>query len=550
MALDRQIRGKPHAETIPVEDLVGRFLTGQVRVPSFQRRLKWGSRDVQRLLDSVYRGFPIGSLLMWKRRAPSSRVRLGPFDFEVESTEDAWFVVDGQQRLISLAATLRHPLEEDDSISQDPFRMSFDLVEDRFCVTGVDTESRRMQVPVRQLFDAVDLADWLRDHPEVSRPQARHAHAVGKALREYRIPVYIIETDDEDVLREVFERVNNFGVALTQAEVFDALIGSRAGRSGSGERLTDMVDDLRQLGLGTITEELALRMVLAVAGLDVTRSFKDLDQGERNRLRGLTPRATAAARLAYDLLQDQVRIPHLRLLPYSWPLIVLTRFFHVHPAASARSRELMSRWLWRGVVAGPGSMDERTILRRAIRAIVDDGQGEEDAVQALLPLVPTTQAEIRYELPPRFDARTAPSRTVAAALAALRPRALDDGRIIDVPDLLNRRSEKAFARVITSVEGQGAVGNRVFHDECEGEIFARVRARAARNLEDPVLQSHGIGTNAAQAAVEDDRDGFVSAREQWLVTVVEQFITRMTRFEYGDRPSIAHVLEAPLRASE
>lgn len=554
MLVDQPRRGKPHAETIPVEDLVLKFLQGQIRVPSFQRALKWGAKDVQRLLDSVYRGYPIGSLLMWKRAAGPQRVRIGPFEMEVGARDDAWFVVDGQQRLTSLAAALRHPAAEAEDREPDAFTISFDLAENRFRLPRESRSSGRNEplVPVHRLFDAVDLADWLRDHPEVGgdRELARRAHAAGKALREYRVPVYVIETDDEDVLREVFERVNSFGVALTQAEVFDALVGSRGGPVGSGERLGDLVGDLAALGMGTIDEDLAFRLVLAVEGLDVTRSFKDFDRGERQALRGATPKASASARAACEFLRTEAGVPHLRLLPYSWPLVILTRFFHAYPDACSRSRELMSRWLWRGVVRGPGAMDERTLLRRAIRAIVPDERAEEDAVQELLALVPAEQTSIRYELPSRFDARTAPSRIAMAALADCRPRDLDDGAPIDVAGLLDRHDVRAFTRIMTGDgDATGGVSNRALHEPREGGLFARIEARAKRDLDDVILRSHAIGPAVAVRAATGDRQAFLRAREDALRSVVEQFLAKRTRFGYGDRPSISSLLAAAERAA-
>jgi hypothetical protein len=551
---ERPLRERPHADAFPVEDLVNKFLSGQIRVPSFQRALKWGAKDVQRLLDSVYRGFPIGALLMWKRPTDAQRVRIGPFDIEVGSREDAWFVVDGQQRLISLAAALRHPAGGIEGAEPDVFTVLFDLKGDRFRLPQEAIPEKELQflVPTHRLFDAVDLAEWLATHPTVGgdRELARRAHAVGKALREYRVPVYVIDTDDEDVLREVFERVNTFGVALTQAEVFDALVGSRRGPVGSGERLTDLVVDLAQLGMGTIDEELAFRLVLAVEGLDVTRSFKDIDRDGRQALRGATPKASAAVRMACELLRTDAAIPHLRLLPYGWPLVVLTRFFHVHPNPCARTRELLSRWLWRGVVRGPGSMDERTLLRRAIRTILLGERAEEETTQALLPLVPSEAAAIRYELPARFDARTAPSRIAMAALADNKPRSLDDGGLIDVAELLERHDVHAFARLITSDgEATGSIGNRVLHGRRDGGLFEHVRARASNDPQDRVLRSHAIEDDAAGLAVAGDRRAFMAARERAVRAVIDRFLERMTRFGYGDRPSIASLMAAAQRAT-
>jgi hypothetical protein len=548
-----EVRGKPHADTIVVEDLVKSFLAGQIRIPSFQRPMKWGAKDVQRLLDSVYRGFPIGSLLMWKRSTDAQRVRIGPFDIAVGARPDAWLVVDGQQRLISLAAALCHPAGDEEA-EPDAFTIVFDLKADRFRLPREATEAKESElwVPVHRLFDAVDLAEWLSTHPAVGRDRelARRAHAVGKALREYRVPIYVMETDDEDVLREVFERVNSFGVALTQAEVFDALVGSRRGPVGSGERLTDLVADLSQLGMGSIDEELAFRLVLAIEGLDVTRSFKDFDRDERQTLRGATPKASAAARMACELLRTDAAIPHLRLLPYSWPLVVLARFVHVHPDPCARTRELLSRWLWRGVVRGPGAMDERTLLRRAIRTITPSGRAEEDTVQALLPLVPSEPEGIRYEAPARFDARTASSRIAMAALADLEPRNLDDGGLIDVAALLNQHDVRAFARLIANEgEGTGSIGNRALHGRRNGGLFELVQMRARNGLHDRTLRSHAVDEETAMLALEGDRKAFIAARERSVRAAIDRFLVRMTRFGYGDRPSIAGLMAMAQRAA-
>jgi uncharacterized protein with ParB-like and HNH nuclease domain len=90
---------KPEARTEKVEDLVERVRRGLVRVPRFQRGLKWKSSHVVELFDSLYRGYPIGSLLFYKRSAKADRLALGPRVVEAPETSEAWWVVDGQQRV-------------------------------------------------------------------------------------------------------------------------------------------------------------------------------------------------------------------------------------------------------------------------------------------------------------------------------------------------------------------------------------------------------------------------------------------------------------------
>lgn len=67
------------AQTLRIEQLVARALDGALRIPDFQRRIKWRSRDVLLLFDSITKGFPIGTLLLSfvgrSRTALSSGIR-------------------------------------------------------------------------------------------------------------------------------------------------------------------------------------------------------------------------------------------------------------------------------------------------------------------------------------------------------------------------------------------------------------------------------------------------------------------------------------------
>jgi hypothetical protein len=83
MATDhRRLDLKPAALTETVEDLVGQVRRGFVRVPRFQRALKWLAEDVVQLFDSIYRGYPIGSLLFRRAPAEAGQVKIGPLTID------------------------------------------------------------------------------------------------------------------------------------------------------------------------------------------------------------------------------------------------------------------------------------------------------------------------------------------------------------------------------------------------------------------------------------------------------------------------------------
>ena len=122
---------RPEATTLTVRDLLQRTLHGRIRIPEFQRPLRWTGDDVVKLFDSLWRGYPIGSLLFWRRpgrSGPEGVVRIGGHALSVPEVADAWWVVDGQQRITALAAALlelEHGRDRRWSVYFDPKRPGF-----------------------------------------------------------------------------------------------------------------------------------------------------------------------------------------------------------------------------------------------------------------------------------------------------------------------------------------------------------------------------------------------------------------------------------------
>src|SRR5438045_199380 len=120
---------RTEAARFKIEQLLTFVRTGQIRIPRFQRSLRWTGSDVERLFDSIYKGFPIGTLLFWRRPAEAGLVELGPIHLDAPKLDEALWVVDGQQRITSLAASLL-PVE---GRHTDPrFELAFDLANERF----------------------------------------------------------------------------------------------------------------------------------------------------------------------------------------------------------------------------------------------------------------------------------------------------------------------------------------------------------------------------------------------------------------------------------
>lgn len=68
------------ADPLFINDIIANVLNGNIRIPSFQRGFVWDADRVAHLMDSIYKGYPFGSLLFWRTKTPLTTERnLGPF---------------------------------------------------------------------------------------------------------------------------------------------------------------------------------------------------------------------------------------------------------------------------------------------------------------------------------------------------------------------------------------------------------------------------------------------------------------------------------------
>jgi len=115
-------------EIIFLGKLIQKNLEGKVGIPKFQRPFVWKQQDIISLLDSVYKGYSIGSILIWETDQDiESSSSIDPIDIESSACGFLSYILDGQQRITSLVGTLT--LDENSQSIQSgiDWRVYFDL---------------------------------------------------------------------------------------------------------------------------------------------------------------------------------------------------------------------------------------------------------------------------------------------------------------------------------------------------------------------------------------------------------------------------------------
>jgi hypothetical protein len=92
-------------QNIPISTLVDMYKRGELRLPEIQRHYVWRATRVRDLLDSLYRGYPSGSILVWETDEPVP-TREGAIAQDTTAFAGRKLLLDGQQRLTSLTAVI------------------------------------------------------------------------------------------------------------------------------------------------------------------------------------------------------------------------------------------------------------------------------------------------------------------------------------------------------------------------------------------------------------------------------------------------------------
>ncbi|MEV0417120.1 DUF262 domain-containing protein [Streptosporangium canum] len=544
---------QPSAATYDLEDLIAQAWNGGIRVPHFQRDFRWGTQDVIRLFDSIVRGYPVGSLLLWVRRSAAQKITLGTLEIDAPASDSALWVVDGQQRITSLANAL-HP----DGNRHAPFNIFYDLAKREFVSPPMPHASHLIPLPI--LFDLEKLLDWFTGPGQMAAEHFPEARRIAKLLRQFKVPAYLVKQDDEEILTDIFDRMNNFGKRLSRAEIFSALFAGP--EDGAQDRLSISRIAERiaaRTGFGTIDDDTVLSSILARRGPDPAREIRNEFDDSRRRFGAEFPGESRDA--AYDqgeqaliravtFLQEVAGVPHLSLLVYRSLLVVFTRFFAHFPEPEERNLQLLRRVYWQVAVSGPAVFKGSfTQISRVLSARIRPGD-ETGSIQGLI----STMDEARPSIPnpERFRTNEATAKIILSSWWALHPRSPVSGELYDPQELTNLLADQTTAvtavrRVFRrglSPKQQLWAANRLFVPSMSDSVdeFPELLAHQPINLDDQiwdaVLASHCVTREAMHHLVRGDREAFLSIRQEIITSHLRDFLQRMAEWDYENTPSL------------
>jgi len=201
----------------PIETLLAWVKSGEITIPEIQRPFVWDATKVRNLLDSLYRGYPVGYLITW--RNPTVRGKDGSL------SAGKRILIDGQQRITSLMAALLRTEVITKDYDTVRIRIAFHPIEERFEVHNpAIAKDRAWIADISRLFDPnAYLGDFVDDYvernPETDRKQiGRVLERLKKIINNHIGLIELAEDLDIETVTEIFIRVNSAGMELSQAD--------------------------------------------------------------------------------------------------------------------------------------------------------------------------------------------------------------------------------------------------------------------------------------------------------------------------------------------
>lgn len=473
-------------------------------------------------------------MLLWRHSAPAQRLTIGPVDIDAQASDFALWVVDGQQRITSIVGSLMAAGQTTDS----RFRIYLDLDEGAFRSAGTRQEPPATWVPVSELYETVALIRWMRANADVlSESQISLADQAAKAIREYQIPTYVVSSDDESALVEIFTRMNDTGKPLSRADSFSALHSGIAGTQPTDLRSIARVP--LEFGFGQLDDRLVLRCLLAFRGGDIFREdFHDEFNSDSDRVATFSE-VTGLLREIIRLLQGEIGIPHVKLLPYSHIIPILVRFMRIHGTPDERVRSLLRRWVWRSAIAGTRARGISVVdVRRQVHAAEIDTAI--DAVRNLLSLT-STEANFEVDLT-KIHLNHAMSKINVLGLLSADPMDPRTGRLVDVRVLLAEGNPlQAIVRDRTdSRDRSRSIASRIICAPGRSQDLREALAIAAREVADSQLTD---ALSQHLLASGDDR-AFLTGRSVTVMTAIQRHVDRMAEWGARDGRAISDIMHS------
>lgn len=375
----------------------------------------WEVEKRLNLLDSIVRGLPIGSLLVWRttQRELQTYPKLGGIALPAPSqtNEKVSYLIDGHQRLATLFGALYPGVSREHTRGRRwPIYFELGTIERPAFRPPPRGPVPHTWLPLDIVFDGDKLYDFNQQLRERGNPDlARDAARLSNLFKDYIIPIVPLNTEDLDIVTDAFVRINSQGKKMSEAHMLRALTHLKESDTEKG--FSQLRSALSPFGWEDLDDQTIVNALKAKFDFDVYGSgVREVYQALENNTLALSELVESAVHAVDFLSTVGIRGPGA--LPYAYQLVTLMTL----AARMGRwpkddvSQQNLKQWFWQTTYSEHFTGITGSTIREGIRNL-----------ESLLnhPAYPDKSASLKVDMLQRFRTNSVRSKAFLLFMAQL-----------------------------------------------------------------------------------------------------------------------------------
>lgn len=333
---------------------------GLLQIPPFHRGKIWNNEQRKDLFDSIKKGYPIGSVLLWQ---PNERIfdksieKIGCYTINSEDIADFSYIIDGVQRLSTLFCCLIDPdktqLAVDKTEWQKEFFICYDLEKEEFFIPRT-SNIELYQIPTYKLIDTKAAFEFYRElnkqnysEEQIEEYMDRYEN-LSTTLVDYSLPANLMIGGSLEDAVNIFVTTNSKGSNSSPDWMVSALSYNKDNKNFAlATQINTLLEQLKTYNFDRVTREWIFQCIINSFGkpfFDQKNMFEVLVK--RPEFVETCKNTLENIKKAVQFLFEELLVIDSKLLPYGIQLIFITDFFNQVANPTETHIQKLKDWFW------------------------------------------------------------------------------------------------------------------------------------------------------------------------------------------------------------
>lgn len=431
----------PEPITKTYATLIDEIEKGEIKIPQFQREFVWDITKSSLLIDSIIKGYPIGTFIFWRTSERLRSVRnIGGIDFkDIPDGDKVNYVLDGQQRMTSLYAIFKGAkIKRQDGVLIDYSNVFVRLdnpSDGKYVLINTDGLKEGSFIKLCDLieFDFEIIAKFSKEYHKIMND-------IKTVIQSFPYPVILLNNQPLDVATEVFTRINLGGKQLTIYEIMVAKTYDPNRDFDLVAKMDSLYERLSSVDYDTISRITILQcMATFLSKESTTKAILNLS---RDSIINNWDSMCESIEMAIDYFRQYYRIPVSQLLPFHGLIVPFSYFFHrvKNRKPTAVEEAMLLDFFWRCSLGGRYSASLEARLSQDIVRIEKILSGTQPTYDWKIFITPAELIQYGY-----FSASRSFVKAILCLYAANMPLSFDNGAQVKIGnDWLRQANSKNY----------------------------------------------------------------------------------------------------------